>query len=162
MRAGQKGLHLGGGQGRAVERDVHAEVEQRLRAETGGRLSTDRGSSPAGGAARPPGRGHAYHDARVLQLRDIAEEAEGLRQRPAQRMEDLLAPFDHLLQPGAASRRALHRQEEREESLLIGRPRVLAERLVEGLLGLAVRREPARVRGEEGEGRPTFLRSRRD
>ena len=40
----------------------------------------------------------------------------------------------------------------------MGRPRVLSERLAEGLvLGLAVRREPARLGGEEGERRRFVL-----
>jgi len=65
-----------------------------------------------------------------------AEEAEGLLRRPAQRMEDL-ARIGHLLEPGASFRRALDRQEQREEPRLIDRARVLVERFAEGLvLGL--------------------------
>ena len=91
------------------------------------------------------------------ELRDVAEEAEGLLRRPAQRVEDL-AGVDHLLEPGAALGRALHREQQREEPLLVGRARVLAQGLAERqVLGLAVRREPAGVGREEGERRLLVL-----
>ena len=49
-------------------------------------------------------------------------------------------------------------EQEREEPLLVGRARVLAQRLAERqVLGLAVRREPAGVGREKGEGRLLVL-----
>ena len=156
--AGQDLLHLGGGQPLAVERDLHAEVEQRILAERGRRLRPDGGGHlRPGRAPGPPGRGHANHDAGALQLRDVAEKAKGLLRRPAQRMKDL-ARVDHLLEPGAALGRALDREQERQKALLVGRAGVLAQRLAERqVLGLAVRREPGGVGREEGEGRLLVL-----
>ena len=82
VRAGQKRLHLGGGQGLATSMGKSSSASvPRPAGASAPTVAVTRG----GGAAGPPDRGHAYHDARVLQLGDIAEEAEGLRHRPAQR-----------------------------------------------------------------------------
>src|SRR5713226_8231654 len=68
-------------------------------------------------------------------------------------MEDL-ARLHHLLEPRAAFRRALDWKQQREEALLVDSARVLAQGLAERqMLSLAVRRQPARVGGQEGEGK---------
>ncbi len=158
IRAREDLLHLGLGQLLAVERDLHAEVEERVRAERGWRLGSDRGGHlRSRRPTRAPVGRHADHDAGTLQLRDIAEEPERLLRRPAKRVEDL-AGIDHLLEPGAALGGALDRKEEREELLLVGRTGVLAQCLTEReVLGLAVPGEAVRVGREEGERRLLVL-----
>ena len=86
---------LGGGQGFAVERDFHAEIEQRVLAESRGRLAADRARHPRPRrTVAPPRRRHAHHHPGALQLRDVAQKLHGLAGRPAQRMKDL-ARVDH-------------------------------------------------------------------
>ena len=92
-----------------------------------------------------------------LELAGRRRGAERLLRRPAQRVEDL-AGVDHRLEPGAALGRPLHRQEQREQALLVRRAGVLAQGLAERqVLGLAVRGEPVGVGREEGERRLLVL-----
>ena len=130
------------------------EVEQGVQAERGRRLAADRRADlRARRPVRAPRPGHAHDDAGRLEPRQIGQQLERLRGRPAQRVEDL-ARIDHRLQPRALLGRALHGQEQREQPRLVGGARVLAQGLAERqVLGLRLRRQPRRVRRQEGERR---------
>ena len=84
----------------------------------------------------------------------LASSRDASRGRPAQRMEDL-ARVDHRPQPGAGLGGALHRQQQRQQLVAVGRAGVFAQRLAERqMLRLGLRREPRGVGRHEGERRP--------
>ncbi len=156
--AGQDLLHVTRAQALAVESDLHAKVEQGILAQRSRCLRPDGGRHlRPGGAPAPPRRGHANHHAGTLQLRHVTQKLKCLARRPAQRVKDL-ARIDRLSQPRAGFRRALDRQQERQQLLLAARARVRAQGLPERqVLGLAVGREPVGVSREKGERRRFVL-----
>ena len=123
----QQLLDLGGGQAFAVESDLHVEIEQRVLAQvpTGALPPTVRRHLRARRPVGPPGRRHSHHHPGALQLRDVSQKLNGLLGRPPQRVEDL-ARVDHGLQPRAGLRRSLHGKEQRQQTVLVRRARVLA------------------------------------
>ena len=154
----QQRRDLGVGQPVAVERHLHPEVEERVGAEAGRAPAADGRAhlGPRRSAGSPRAR-HAHDDPGGLELAHVAEEPERLFGRPAQRVEDL-SRVDHGPEPRAALGGALDRKEERQEPRLVGRARVLAERLSQGdVLGLRVRRQPRGVGRQEGERRVGVL-----
>ena len=87
----------------------------------------------------------------MFQVRNAAEEESGLARLPAQGVEDV-SGVHHRLQPTAALSRPLHRQQQRQQLLLVGRSGVFAQGLPERhMLRLGLGREPGGVGGHEGE-----------
>lgn len=155
---GEQAFELRGGQRLAIERDLHAKIEQRVLAQTCRDVLADGGGDVRTGGAVPlPGRGHPHHHARAFQLRDVGEKPKRLRGRPPQRMEDL-AGIDHAFQPRAALRGALHGNEQRQQALPVRDTGELVQRLSEWqVLGFAVCGQASGVGGEEGERRRVVL-----
>ena len=141
IRPSQQIADFGGCERFTIERDFHMEIEQRVLSQSRRRLSAHgAGDSRPRGTIAPPRRRHANHHARRLQVRDVAQKLPGLTWRPAQRMKDFTG-VDHGLQPRARLRRALHRNQQGQEAFLVGRARVLAQRLPQRqMLRLGLRR----------------------
>ena len=136
----------------AVERDFHAEIEQRILAQSRRRLAADLSRYlRARRSVGLPGRWHSDHYARTLQLRDISQKLHGLGRRPPQGVEDL-ARIDHGLQPRAAFRRSLHGEKQRQQAILVGRARIFAESLPQRkMLRLGVRRQSSGIGREKSK-----------
>ena len=84
---------------------------------------------------------------------DVSQKLNGFVGRPAERVEDL-AGIDQGLQPRAGLRRSLHGKKQRQQTVLVGRARILAQSLPQRkMLGLGIRRQPRGIGGEKGERR---------
>ena len=152
--AGQQRGDLLRAQRLAVQRHVHVEVQHAFEPERRGLARAD-----GAGHLRPrrtvgaPGRRHAHDDAGAFQVGHAGKQARGLARRPAQRMVKF-ARIDHRPQPVAGLGGALHRQQQRQQLLAIGRAGVFAQRLAERhVLRARLGGELRRVGGEEGERR---------
>ncbi len=156
--AGQQRLDLGSAEPLAVERDLHAEVQQRILSQQRRRSCADAGlDQRAGGTAGLPRPRRAHNDAGSLQLRYVAEELIGIGGQPAQRVIDL-AGFHHRAQPSALLRRALHRHQQGKQPRLTLSVRELGQRPGKRqVLRLAVGRDARGVGGEKGERRLRVL-----
>ena len=116
----QQIVDFGGAERLALERDFHAEVEQRVLSQPRRRFGSHgaRYLRPRRTIA-PPRRRHAHHHARRLELRDVP-----------QKLQDLTR-VDHGFQPRARLRGPLHRHEQGQETFLVRRARILAQRLAQ-------------------------------
>ena len=105
----------------------------------GGAASDGRGQAWASRPVGVPVGRHVYDHTGGLEFGDAAQEAGGVRWRPAQRMEDL-AGVHHRLQPGATLRCPLHGYEQGQE---LGTVRGL--RRIRAALDRAAGAAPSRV-----------------
>ena len=89
----------------------------------------------------------------ALELRDVAQKLNGLLGRPAERVENLTS-LHQGFQPGASLRGALHRQEERQQAVLVGRARIFPESFSQRqMLGLGAGGQAGGISREKGERR---------
>ena len=68
----------------AVERDLHMEIQQRVRLQRGRLCRQPCADSWTRRAVHAPARGHAHHHASAFQCGDVFQELQGFRRRPAQ------------------------------------------------------------------------------
>ncbi len=143
-----------GGQGLAVESDCHAEIEKRIEPQSRGLLPADlrrnlrpRRTVPA------PGRRHAHDHACRFQLRNVFQKPHGLLRPPAGGMIDL-SLFHGGLQPPAFLGRPLHRKQQREQAIFIGRARILSQCLAQRkMLCFGLGRQPRGIGCQKGKRR---------
>lgn len=147
-----------GGERFAVQRDFHAEVEQGIHARQRRVFRADGGGDLGPGwAIGGPAPRQAHDDARRAQLRRVLQEADGLRNLPAQGVIDLTLG-DHRGKPLAAFRRLLHRQEQGQKLRLLPAAGEFRQGLRERqMLGRARSRQAGGVSGEKGEGAVRIL-----
>ena len=98
----------------AVERHLHAEVEQRVQAELRRSLAADRCLHLR--PCRPvhaPARRHSHDDPGAFERGNVFKKLQCLLRAPAQRVKNF-ARVDHSLQPGAVFAGALNRHQQRQ------------------------------------------------
>ena len=159
VRSGQQLADLGGGQRLAIERDVHAEIEQRRpgRAPTAASPPTVPVTRGRGGRLPRHAAGMRTTTPARFELRDVAQQLQASLGRPAQRMEDLARD-----RPSPSARRRSRRRAAPEAAAraagLLAAPRILAQRLAERQM---LRLAPApRAAWYRSPGRRTARRGR--